>query len=148
MDKSTVFPLIGFVLGFAGLGVAYLAIFMGIRHERFKREVEHTERMRALELGRSLPGDVPWLSTQRIGFLMAAVVPPCVFGFAWLSTQTAGFHDVIWNAAGLVSTLAPICGSVLVCIDVSRRIGDQAPLRPSDKIPVEDDAYDVVSARG
>ena len=65
-------PFIGFLLAFLGLGVAYFAIYLGIRQERLKRELEHKERMRALELGRSLPGDIPWLSpTQRIGFLMA-----------------------------------------------------------------------------
>lgn len=62
MDKTTIYEMLGFALAFLGVGIGYFAIHFGIRLEKTKRELEHKERMRALELGRSLPGDVPWLS--------------------------------------------------------------------------------------
>src|SRR4051794_17934690 len=114
MDKTAVYPIIGFALAFAGLGVGYFAIYMGIRHDRYKRELEHKERMRALELGRPLPGDLSWFSTQRIGFLMGAVAPVGCFGMALLATQSAGFQPQVWEMAGIVSTVALLCGAVLV----------------------------------
>jgi hypothetical protein len=145
MDKTTVFPMIGFLLAFLGLGVAYFAIYLGIRHDRYKRELEHKERMRALELGRSLPGDIPWLSTQRIGFLIGVVVPVTIFAFAGVSTQ-ASYQPGIWEVAGSVSAVAILAGTVVVC--VGRHVRHDGPCAPVEKLPVEDDAYDVVSARG
>ena len=65
MEKHTIYELMGFLLAFLGLGVAYFAIYFGSRQERLKRELEHKERMMALEMGRSLPGDIPWLSPLR-----------------------------------------------------------------------------------
>ena len=62
MDKTTIYELMGFLLAFLGIGIAYFAIYLGLRQEKLKRELEHKERMKALEMGRSLPGDLPWLS--------------------------------------------------------------------------------------
>ena len=62
MEKTTIYELLGFLLAFLGMGIGYYAVHFGIRLERTKRELEHKERMRALELGRSLPGDGSWLS--------------------------------------------------------------------------------------
>jgi hypothetical protein len=146
MDKTTLYELFGFALAFGGLGIGYIAVIMGIRHDRYKRDLEHKERMLALELGRPLPGDVPWLSTQRIGFLMAVIVPVCLFGFAGFTTQAAGFQRSIWEPAGIVSALAILCG--LGVVWVGRHYGNEAPRAPVEKTAVEDDAYDFVSARG
>jgi hypothetical protein len=148
MDKTTVYSLVGFMLAFLGLGIAYFAIYLGIRQERLKRELEHKERMRALELGRSLPGDIPWLSPLRIGFLVAAVVPICAFAFACLSTHAVGFQTEIWKAAGIVSVFAVGCGSVVVCVAGTAQGQHQEAAAQVEKSPVEEDAYDVVSSRG
>jgi len=72
MEKATVYELMGFLLAFLGIGIAYYSIHFGIRLEKTKSELEHTERMRALELGRSLPGDGPWLTPLRAGVPVAA----------------------------------------------------------------------------
>jgi len=148
MDKSTVFPLIGFTLAFLGLGVGALAIILGIRHDRYKRELEHKERMLALELGRPLPGDISWFSTQRIGFLMGAIVPVCLFGYAGALTQSHGYHPQIWEFCSIVGTLSVLSGAVLVVIGGAKESRSPGVGPRSEKMPVEDDAYDVVSARG
>jgi hypothetical protein len=150
MDKTTAFEILGFILAFLGLGIGYLAVYMGVRHERQKRELEHRERMTALEMGQTLPRDLPWLSPVRVGFLIALLVPTVAFLCAWLGTRAAGYHEEIWKAAALVGVSAVGCGSLLGGIGLAQ---GQRKLQPAHtplngKLQVEDDAYDVVSARG
>jgi hypothetical protein len=105
--------------------------------------------MKALELGRTLPGDVSWLSPQRIGFLIALAVPAVAFGFATLSTASAGYHQDIWQAAGMVSIFAVAFGSVTVCIATAKQAQPERDrVAMEEKSHIEEDAYDVVSARG
>ncbi len=148
MDKTTIYECLGFVLGFLGIGIAYYAIHLGIRLERTKRELEHKERMRALELGRKMPGEGPWLSPLKAGVLVAAVVPIGVSAMAYLSSLAVGFQDGIWQVAGIVSCFAVVCGTVLTGHAFSRQseslFTNQVPVH---KEPVEEDLYDVVSAR-
>jgi hypothetical protein len=147
MDKTTVYEMLGFVLAFLGIGIGYFAIHLGIRHDRYKRELDHKERMRALELGRSLPGDSPWLSPAKLGLLIAAGVPIGLFACASSATVQIGFHEDIWNAAGIVGMGAVISGTLLA--GLSARTGQarhQAEFAP--KPEVSEDAYDVVSSRG
>jgi threonine/homoserine/homoserine lactone efflux protein len=149
MEKTTVYELLGFLLAFLGMGIGYYAVHFGIRLERTKRELEHKERMRALELGRSLPGDGSWLSPLRAGVLVAAAVPIGVIGFASLSSLSMGYQEGTWQVAGVVSCFAVVCGTVLTSLASTRQ--SQDPLESAariDKEHVEDDAYDVVSARG
>ena len=37
--------------------IVLVPVVLGICHARNERELEHSERMKALELGRALPGD-------------------------------------------------------------------------------------------
>jgi threonine/homoserine/homoserine lactone efflux protein len=149
MNKTTIYESLGFLMGFLGLGIAYYAIHLGIRLERTKRELEHKERMRAFELGRSLPGDVSWLSPQRAGALVAAAVPIVVVSFAALSSMTVGYHEGTWVMAGIVSCFAVFCGTML-CGHASAGQSQNAPQVAAniEKEQIEDDAYDVVSSRG
>ena len=149
MEKTTIYEMLGFVLAFLGIGIAYYAVHFGIRLEKMKRELEHKERMRALELGRRLPGDGSWLSPLRAGVLVAAGVPIGVFGLALLSNLAMGFRNDIWQVAGLVSCFAVVCGTVLTSLASSRQSQDDlASTARIEKEHVEEDAYDVVSARG
>src|SRR5271166_2330170 len=121
MEKTTVYELLGFLLAFLGIGIGYYAVHFGIRLERTKRELEHKERMRALELGRNLPGDGSWLSPLRAGVLVAAGVPIGVFGAALLSSLALGYREGIWQPAGIVSIFAVVCGTVLTSIATARQ---------------------------
>lgn len=148
MDKTTVYEMLGFVLAFLGIGIGYLAIYLGIRHDKYKRDLEHKERMRALELGRSLPGDSPWLSPARLGLLLCAGVPIGIFAFASFATVQVGFHQDFWIAAAMVGLGSVICGTVLSALSFARtdrtlHLAEYAP-----KPELAEDAYDVVSSRG
>jgi hypothetical protein len=123
-----------------------IPVFLGLRHERWKRSLEHEERMRALELGRPLPGDESWWSQARIGLMIAAGVPIGVFFMATLATGAAGFQEGIWIPAAVVSLAAVLCGSMVAghSPGTDPKSVEQAAYKPA----VEEDAYDVVSARG
>jgi hypothetical protein len=140
----------GLVLGFIGVvgcfAIPPVAIVLHHRSERRKRELEHIERMRALELGRTLPQDEPWWSPLRIALLIGAGVPSVAFLSAGLTTLAAGYHESMWIAVGMTGISSVICGSILAGQSLNR----QKTSEPLDapKPYVDEDAYDVVSARG
>lgn len=148
MDKTTVYESLGFVLAFLGIGIAYYAVHFGIRLEKLKRELTHKERMRALELGRSLPGDRPGPRLLR-GGLIATAVPICVCGLAWLTSESVGYTKGVWERASIVSIFALVCGSVVAVIAPARQSKlEQDALTSACKPQTEEDAYHVVSTRG
>ena len=139
--------VLGFIAVIGGLSISGLAIVLGIRHDRQKREMEHLERMKALEFGRTLPQDEPWLSPAKIAALIGAVVPLGVF----VSVGTATTSPAITRR----------CGSRRLMRRRGRGdlrggrgcVSRAAPRKTSDspaavKPYVEEDAYDVVSSRG
>jgi len=140
--------LFGMTMAILGLGVAYFAIWLGINKEKAKREFEHLERMKALELGRPLPGDLPWLSPMKLGLIIAVAVPTVTFVFAFLSTSVSGYHENIWQSAGMVGIFAVTSGAVIAALGVSKQGRGDGPALASRKFEVEEDAYDVVSTRG
>jgi hypothetical protein len=138
--------VIGFIAVIGGLSLGTTAVISHFRHERRKRELEHIERIRALELGRTLPQDEPWLSPTKVGAFLATIVPIGVFVPAWLTTWFARYDENIWIAAAMVGLAAVICGSILVASShkKSARSSETATAKPI----LEEDAYDVVSSRG
>ncbi len=138
--------VLGFIAVIGGLAIGGLAIVLGIRHDRRKREMEHIERMKALELGRTLPQDQPWLTPAKLAALIGGAVPLGAFASAASATISSGFHVGIWVAASIVGTAAAICGACVA--DESGRSEKSADTSLDVKPYVEDDAYDVVSSRG
>jgi hypothetical protein len=138
--------VLGFIAVIGGLSLGAIAIILGIRHDRRKRELEHIERIKALELGRTLPQDEPWLTPAKLAALIGGVVPLGVFVSVGTATSSSGFHDGMWIAATLVGTAAVISGATVACQSGrSRKTSDPVAV---DKPYVEEDAYDVVSSRG
>jgi hypothetical protein len=123
-----------------------IPVYLGLRHDKWKRRLEHEERMRPLGKGRSLPGEEPPWSLAKMGLLIATVVPIVLFACATLASLALGFQMDIWIAAGMVGMAAVICGSIVVIQSAHGVTRSTLPERI--KQPIEDDAYDVVSARG
>jgi hypothetical protein len=138
--------VLGFIAVIGGLGIGSLAVVLGIRHDRRKRELEHIERMRALELGRTLPQDESWWTPLRIALLIGVGVPSVAFLTVGSASSAVGFHDGMWLAAAIVGMTGVISGSTLAGISLNRHKRSE----PFDahKPYVDQDAYDVVSARG
>ena len=65
------------IIPLAALGIPIIVVptAMAFKHAARLRELDHTERMRALELGRFNPGDGEWTTNGRIGKPIRASVP-------------------------------------------------------------------------
>jgi hypothetical protein len=144
MIDPILIPLAGIALP-----VVLVPVILSIRHAKYERQLEHVERIKALELGRSLPKDEPWWTLPRISVAIGAGVPAAVFFCAWQASESQGDPRVIWVAAGIVSLAAVVCGTGLTAWHFFRQD------RPADygdrfhaKSQFDADAYDVVSSRG
>lgn len=134
------------IIPIAGMAIPTIIVpaVLGMRYARRERELEHVERMRALELGRTLPQDESWWTPNRLALVIGAVVPLGVFACAALATFVADFHPGVWIAAGVVGASAVFCGSSLAGRHASV-LGDADRFA---KVPIGEDAFDVVGARG
>jgi hypothetical protein len=122
---------------------------LGIKHAKFLREVEHAERMRAMELGRTLAEDESW-SPASVSVLIGAGVPIAAMLIAYMSSKS--FHSAdqfraIWQTTSMVGLGGVICGTVLGAQQFSKR--NQGALASHDEKPAFDpEAFDVVGRRG
>ena len=139
--------------------VVALPIVLHFRAERRKRELDHIERMRAIEVGRSYPGELKnsllafphWAVPHLIALSIGVAVPLGVFLFAFLATLIGGFHQDVWMASMLVGLGAVICGTVLAYGAFKMTAGpesDHSGANVDSKQFIDEDAYDVVSSRG
>ena len=141
-------PLVIPIVGMA-IPIILVPIVLALRHARIERELEHAERIKALELGRTLPQDEPWWSPARICVAIGAGVPIGVFGLAFLASQAVGPSEQIWVAAGVVGVAGVFNGTFLA----GRYFTQYArPKTGADvghaKPEVDADAFDVVGSRG
>jgi hypothetical protein len=142
-------PLVIPIAGIA-LPVVLVPVILGMRHARRERELEHAERIKALELGRTLPRDESFWTLPRIAVAIGAGVPAAVFFCAWQATQGHPRDPFfVWGAACVVGTTAVIRGSSMAARHFLRR-DDPSPFEtdPRAKASFDPDAYDVVSSRG
>src|SRR5262245_31718461 len=84
---------------------------LAMKHAQRKREWEHVERMKALELGRPVPGTEGWPAAAAIA--IGAGVPICAFLFTWLARLTAETADEVFIAPTIVSVVAVWVGKTL-----------------------------------
>jgi hypothetical protein len=119
------------------------------KYAKYKRECEHLERMKALEVGRTLPGDEPWWSPSRTIVAIGAGVPVGVFGCAWLASVSSQAHEEVWVMAGMVGIASVICATILATKESARRHQAEAALQAAFEKPyIDADAYDVAGRRG
>jgi hypothetical protein len=123
---------------------------LGIKHARFLREVEHAERMRAMELGRTLAGDESW-TPAGLAASIGAGVPIAAMLVAFVMTRSIldpASVEAITKMAGMIGLGGVICGTVLA----AQQFGRRQPAAPVDsfaeKPSYDPDAFDVVGRRG
>jgi hypothetical protein len=146
MGPEMLIPLAGI-----GLPMVLVPTIIGMKHAARKREFEHQERMKALEMGRPFPGSDAWASAVAIS--IGAVVPLGALFVAWLTTVTTSspHQEGPWEAAGITGALSVCCGSMLAWRMAGGRVrGQKAGADPNTngKATYDPDAYDVVSRRG
>lgn len=129
--------------------IVLVPVVLGICHARNERELEHAERMKALELGRALPGDESGWTPARACVVIGAGVPIGIFLIAWLASERLGCQDQIWTAAEVVGLSSVVSGALLASRQLDRREGVEDTLGVTFGKPVVDpDAFDVVGRRG
>jgi hypothetical protein len=123
---------------------------LGIRYKQRRRELEHAERMKALELGRNLPRDDSWWTLPRFSLAIGVGVPAVVFSCALQASDHRGAAaEGAWVAAGLVALAAVVSASVLAARHyLSGHESGHAGRGFESKESIDADAYDVVSNRG
>jgi hypothetical protein len=139
-----IIPIVGMLIP-----IIIVPTALGIKHAKLLREVEHAERMRAMELGQTLPGDQS-LTPGSVAVFIGAGVPIAAMVIAWMagrSIHEEGPLEAIWMTAGMVGLGGVICGTVLGAQQFSKR--DQAAaVSAEEKLAFDPDAYDVVGRRG
>ena len=125
---------------------------LGLKHARLVRELEHAERMKALEVGRTLPRDEPFWSPAKVCVAIGAGVPVGSMMTAWMASESLGYKDEIWGMSTGVALVSVVCGSVLASKHFKHRAEAEAlassPARYAAKAHHDADAFDVVGTRG
>lgn len=153
MDDGVIIAVVGILMP-----TVLVPMILTMKHRQKRREWEHQERLRAIEMGLPPVGPEPKLGAGAVLAIGAGV--PAVAVIAALAT-TAGIpytHKdylpiiaVAWGCSFLISTAALIAGLVLGVLVLR---ANRTPAATSDdpvgacKPAYDPDAYDVVSRRG
>jgi hypothetical protein len=116
-----------------------------LRHISKKREWEHLERIKSMELGMPVPGNESW--PAKVCIAIGAGVPIVAFFFAFVASQDSEAGGGVWAAATMVGVSGVLSGSVLATRLLPSRRGRPHP-DVAAKPAYDPDAYDVVSSRG
>jgi hypothetical protein len=137
------------VIPLAGIALPLFLVptILVLKHHQRKREWEHLERLKALEMGQPLPGTDAWPAAAAIA--IGAGMPVGVFFAAWMACLTAGAESVVFVPAMFVG-LAGVGGGVMTMTRLlgSRRTPKTPEHLANGKPEFDPDAYDVVGRRG
>jgi hypothetical protein len=142
LQESALATAAGVLAFFGGIG---LLMWIDQRGKARQRELEHTERMKALELGHTLP-DAEVARAQADGSRTTAAALVATFVSLILMAAASGATALVLYLAdpryqlALLCTIWGVCGLstfiiVLECLHVMRRRGD----RGSKEEPQEED---------
>jgi hypothetical protein len=128
--------------------IIIVPISLGIKHARYLREVEHAEKMRAMELGHSPHEEHAWTSAS-LAALIGGAVPIAAMGIAFLATRSFAASDTslihgIWQTAAMIGVAGVICGSILA----AQGFAQKHQANHAEKPEFDPEAFDVVGRRG
>jgi hypothetical protein len=133
-----IIPIVGMLIP-----IIIVPTALGIKHARYLREVEHVERMRAMELGHRPADEHSWTPAGIAGSIGAGV-PIAVMFIAFIAAPRTGPADALWMAAGMIGVAGVICGSILAAMQFSKGNRPSTVEKPS----YDPDQFDVVGRRG
>lgn len=119
---------------------------IAMKMEGKKREMRHAERMRAMEMGLPVPGDLGWAAATAIA--IGAGVPIGSFVAALVARVATDAGDNIFAAPAVVSVVAVACGTSMCKRLIGRGRVEEAEPHPAGKPAFNPDAYDAVARRG
>jgi hypothetical protein len=149
-EREVVIPMMGIMLP-----LILVPTILRMKFAQRRREWAHKERMRAMELGLTLPDERPatfWPSLAAIA--IGAGVPISSFVFAWLARLTTGSGENVYAAAVGVGVIAVLCGTILAaraqgsCGHKKSRADGDAIDGLAKPAHFDPDAYDTVGRRG
>ena len=141
MNGEIVIPLAGIALP-----AILVPLILAFRQGAKKREYEHLERMRALEMGQPVPGESHWPQAFACA-MIGAGVPIGAFLFTFLAfINISNPANEIWIAPAVVSCFALMASAGLAktLFHPTKRAKGEAEGKPV----MDPDAYDVVGSRG
>jgi hypothetical protein len=131
--QMAIFLVFGIAVGGVLLVALGILIWAVMRHSRRNRELLHTERMRALELGQPASFSEPDKLQEKyahnafwIAFWVGAGVPMVAAGAAAQVMTQANVHELgltlaIWGGVAVISIASVVCATVLMVS--ARRVG-------------------------
>lgn len=139
--------LLAIMVPVAVIGIA--GVVFGTRHARRERELEHAERLKALELGRTLPKDAPFWSPNNLCIALGVGMPMALFVLALVASQAdPDLLPFIWPVAGALGGLGIIGGTLLALIRPGASGRPEPGLEAAAKRPIDPDTYDTAGRRG
>ena len=146
------FDFIETFAGLGALGVGFIGTAYWIVRAHRRREMEHIERIKALELGIvPHPAGLTWPAAAAC-IAIGAGVPIGSFAVCWLASLTAQVPGGIWVAPVFVSFSAIEAARKVAYRSLDPKSGARWPASTSSattgKPQFDPDAYDVVGSRG
>lgn len=141
--NDLIIPLAGILMP-----VVLVPSIMAMRLRTRKREWEHLERMKALEMGVPVPGNEPWLA--KVCIAIGAGVPITSFVLAWIANESNSNGEVAWASATVIGGMGLVCGTILTSrlLTSRNRARDAMRGERNGKPLFDPDTYDVVGRRG
>jgi hypothetical protein len=136
-----IIPIVAFVIP-----IIIVPTALGFKHARYLRQMDHEERMKAMELGQTLGEEHSW-TPAGTAVTIGAGVPIAAMFIAFIAATKEGDNEALWAATALIGVAGVICGSVLAAMQFSKR-ERTAPFSTEEKSAFDPDAYDVVGRRG
>ena len=107
MLQPYVIPIVGMLIP-----IVIVPTILAFKHARFLREIEHAEKMRAMELGISMEDPQHCWSMRSLAALIGGGVPLGALFLAYIANSHSQNADV-WGMASSVGITGLICGSIL-----------------------------------
>ncbi len=126
------------------------AVVVEGRKDRRKMEIEHERRMKALQLGQTLPEDRRAARTPKSpGVSLGLGTVSIALPIAFVSGMVLRDPETPWIVAGLVSVASIVCGTILTLFGPKPSLSETSTQFASQPKPaVEDaDAIDLVGSR-
>jgi hypothetical protein len=162
---------LGGMFGIIGLFIVPI-VWLAMRSERHKRDLQHTERMRALELGHGLPDDEVtarikaftgtgssskddggpgWCMVRRCYWMGFALPVGAFLGTTYLAPHRPD-NTGIWVATAIIGTASVLSGTILAFRMTFLSNADEsrsaALAGRVSKPTVDPDTFDVAARRG
>ena len=148
MDEDILIPIVAILMP-----LFLVPTVMVLRQSARKREWQHRERMKAMEMGLPAPGAEAW--SGRAAIAIGAAMPVAVFVVGWFANMTTR-NDEVWVPVALVGGAGVLGGLRLAGRNIGTMIrpasrpqfGHAAFARGTAKPTFDPDAYDAIARHG